>query len=171
MLLCAVFIRISVRFCDIRTPPLPPYTIYSFQKCCGIKDVFQCNSNNLYKHAVLRLFRLSLTFFFSFFAKRELITEAGKQSCATYNLWLLKKIISFNKCHYQPFCSFLGNCSWKQVLAVLAHLTAQSRLESNANPSSRVCTTVTNSYNSALCLFQQSLIHAKSQCTAMLWRV
>ena len=71
MLLCALFIRISVRFCDIRTPPppLPPYTIYSFQKCCGIKDVFQCNSNNLYKHAVLRLFRLSQTFFFFFFCK------------------------------------------------------------------------------------------------------
>ena len=162
-----MFVRISVRFCaDSHAPSLPLRTPLLSLKFTLLNHNFkvQCNSNYLfftnmlwYQSCFPAQFEQSLqiccikavfglAWHSFFFAKRELITEADKESCATYSLWLLKKIqleiiISFNKCHEQPFASFLGNlikqrnCTWKQVLAVLADLiNTQSRLESNANP-------------------------------------
>ena len=109
ILLCAVLVRISVRFCAESHAPSPPlrtpllslkFTLlnHNFEVQCNSNYLFFTNllwyhrcfpahSNNLHKPLYQSCFRFSLTFFFSFFfAKRELITEADKESCATYNL-------------------------------------------------------------------------------------
>ena len=122
------------------------FKLFILYKHAVVSKLFSSAIRTIFTNMLYQIcFRFSLTFLF-FFANRELITEADKESCAKYNLWLLKKIqleiiISFNKCHEQPFAPFLGNlikqrnCTWKQVLAVLADLiNTQSRLESNANP-------------------------------------
>ena len=89
ILRCAVFVRngFVVFACPLPNPPLRTtllslkstlyltitlrfsaiQTIYSLQTCCGIKAVFQRNSNNFYKQLYQSCFRFSLTFFFPFF--------------------------------------------------------------------------------------------------------
>jgi len=133
ILLCAVFVRISVRFSAESHAPLTPLThpsfelkvyltitlrftaiqtIYSLQTYCGIKAVFQRNSNNLHKQLYQSCFRFSLTFFFSFFCKTWTDNWSGQRVVCNVQFVIAKKIqlkiISFNKCHKQPFCSFLA---------------------------------------------------------------
>ena len=133
ILLRAVFVRISVRFCGIRMPPLPYaplfwaksllyliitlrfsaiQTIYSLQTCCGIKAVFQRNSNNLYKQLYQSCFPLCLTFFLSLFFQTWTDNWSGRRVVCNVQYLMAKKmqlkIISFNNCHKKPFCSFLG---------------------------------------------------------------
>lgn len=115
ILVCAVFVRISVRFCAESHAPSPPYAplfwassllyltimitsgsvqfklFILYKHTVVYQSCFPAQFEHLHKQLYQSCFRFSLTFFFSFFAKRELITEADKESCATYNLWLLRR--------------------------------------------------------------------------------